>query len=103
MLPKIESLCRKFESERDSISEERKLILKSIAKASQKLWILNLEIKEKRTLFISVPTTQGEAILVKFGQVLHQNFTESHHASTPFLVEAKSPPFIPILLKLWKA
>ena len=41
MLPKIESLCRKFESERDSISEERKLILKSIAKA------LDIELKNK--------------------------------------------------------
>ena len=41
MFPKIESLCRKLESERDSISEERKLILKSIAKAS------DIELKNK--------------------------------------------------------
>ncbi len=42
MFTRIEKLCRKFESERESISEERKTILKSIAKAIDK------EIEKKR-------------------------------------------------------
>lgn len=41
MFLKIESLCRKLESERDLISEERKLILKSIVRA------LDIELKDK--------------------------------------------------------